>query len=243
MRQNVSAMRCCIYAPIDFNHFKIQFNCKGPCSFSARGYWSATQESLRSTALAYTLRTILCQPQLNSEPWSSLTHHVADPNRSGGCLDVILTRWLTSASIRQIFLIISLLLPPSHFFAMSHPILPDKTEVGGISPGMPSEPCCLKCQQLQTHPSWLTSNLLTSLQSMAGSFQCAQPEFIDPHFHHDLMGSDVDLTFSVDLSATRLPNRKIISTHQVARWSLCVGTIRARYASPLSGWGVDALGS
>jgi len=30
----------------------MKFNYEGPRSFGARGYWSATQESLRSTALS-----------------------------------------------------------------------------------------------------------------------------------------------------------------------------------------------
>jgi len=41
----------CMQAQIDFNILKINFNYKGLRSFGAQGYWSAAQNSLRSTGL------------------------------------------------------------------------------------------------------------------------------------------------------------------------------------------------
>src|SRR6218665_794389 len=74
--------------------------------------------------------------------------------------------WLISASICPPFLIMALSLLPSRFFTTRHLILPDKSQVGGILTEMHSLPPPFKSRQLLTHPSWLTSRLLTSSQPM-----------------------------------------------------------------------------
>src|SRR6218665_3769127 len=100
--------------------------------------------------------------------------------------------WLTSASIRPPFLIMVLSLLPSRFFMTRHLILPGKSEVGGILTEMRSVRRYLRSRQLLTHPSWLTSRLLTSSQPMkqpwvtssTSSYRYVRPESVDLHFHH-----------------------------------------------------------
>src|SRR6218665_470363 len=100
--------------------------------------------------------------------------------------------WLTSASIRPPFLIMVLSLLPSRFFMTRHFILPGKSEVGGILTEMRSVRRYLRSRQLLTHPSWLTSRLLTSSQPMkqpwvtssTSSYRYVRPESVDLHFHH-----------------------------------------------------------
>lgn len=88
-------------------------------------------------------------------------------------------------------------------------------------------------RRLLTRSSWSISRLLLTLAqptkqqwsaSSKGFFSCDRPEFVDPLFY--LVRRGWTLSPQPDK-----PTPKIISMHQMARRSLCIGSVHARCAS------------